>query len=910
MNIFDFRDALTTDYGEYVRSFIRVGTDDVREKVDEALDSQRLWPEPIVQLNPAFETGGYVSHLVENGDLHPTAAKVFQRDKEANDLELGQDLRLYRHQVAAIQTARSGRPYVVTTGTGSGKSLTYIIPIVDYVLRHGSGKGIKAIVVYPMNALANSQLGELKKFLGFGFNGKPPVTVARYTGQESSEQRRAILESPPDVLLTNYVMLELILTRRYEKDLVAATRDLRFLVFDELHTYRGRQGADVAMLIRRVRERMGGPELQCIGTSATMSSNGGLAERRRAVAEVATRVFGTPVLEGDIIGETLRRVTPDFDTEDAALGSLLRSSLERIDDLLALPYEAFVSDPLCSWVETEVGVERDPESGTLVRAKPRRLTGTDGLAAELAKLTGASEDVTATALRRVLLAGYEKRDPDPDGIGAPAFAFRLHQFLSRGEAVYASLRPPGERYITLSPLQRVPDEPDDVLLPLAFCRDCGHEYYTVWRSENEDGGVSYQPRSLSQMHAEDGQEPGFLYLNREDPWPADTDPALLERVPEEWLEEFHGAMRVMRSRLGDLPLATKIGSDGVERDAGEHMHYMTAPFRFCPACGVHYPGRRNDFAKLGALGAGGRATATTVLSLAAIQQLRASDLEPGAQKLLSFTDNRQDASLQAGHFNDFVQTGRMRGALYGALAHAGESGIPFVELPAAVMQALALGLGEFAQDQEWSPLRVNEAENALRDVIAYRLTLDLKRGWRITAPNLEQVGLMQVNYQHLDEVASDTNWWRGCHPALADAAPDHRHTTIRLLLDLLRRELAIHTPALTPTTQDQVRQRSFQNLKDPWALDPNERMIVAPIAVPRSARASDGQGFTLISGRSRYGQYLRRSTTFPHLPQTPHRRRDRGDHRTTARPPARLRAPRREAPPQGRHQPTRIPAPR
>ncbi len=366
MNIFDFRDALTTDYGEYVRSFIRVGTDDVREKVDEALDSQRLWPEPIVQLNPAFETGGYVTQLVENGDLHPTAAKVFQRDKESHELELGQDLRLYRHQVTAIQTARSGRPYVVTTGTGSGKSLTYIIPIVDYVLRHGSGKGIKAIVVYPMNALANSQLGELKKFLGFGFNGKPPVTVARYTGQESSEQRRAILESPPDVLLTNYVMLELILTRRYEKDLVAATRDLRFLIFDELHTYRGRQGADVAMLIRRVRERMGSPELQCIGTSATMSSDGGLAERRRAVAEVATRVFGTPVLEGDVIGETLRRVTPDFDPEDSSLGSRLRSSLERIDDLLALPYAEFAT------------VDRNRRAGRRACEADGRQRGRDG----------------------------------------------------------------------------------------------------------------------------------------------------------------------------------------------------------------------------------------------------------------------------------------------------------------------------------------------------------------------------------------------------------------------------------------------------------------------------------------------------------------------------------------------------
>jgi ATP-dependent helicase YprA (DUF1998 family) len=88
-------------------------------------------------------------------------------------------------------------------------------------------------------------------------------------------------------------MLELILTRRHEKGLVAAAKNLKYLVFDELHTYRGRQGADVAMLIRRVRERMGGDALRCIGTSATMSSGGGVEERRRAVADVASRIFDT-----------------------------------------------------------------------------------------------------------------------------------------------------------------------------------------------------------------------------------------------------------------------------------------------------------------------------------------------------------------------------------------------------------------------------------------------------------------------------------------------------------------------------------------------------------------------------------------------------------------------------------------
>jgi ATP-dependent helicase YprA (DUF1998 family) len=162
-------------------------------------------------------------------------------------------MRLHKHQSDAVKAAQFGENYVLTTGTGSGKSFAYIIPIVNHVLRRGSGKGIQAVIIYPMNALANSQVVELEKFLLYGFDGRPPVTYKRYTGQEQDEERDEIIKNPPDIILTNYVMLELIMTRPRERGLVEAMRGLQYLVLDELHTYRGRQAADVAMLVRRVR---------------------------------------------------------------------------------------------------------------------------------------------------------------------------------------------------------------------------------------------------------------------------------------------------------------------------------------------------------------------------------------------------------------------------------------------------------------------------------------------------------------------------------------------------------------------------------------------------------------------------------------------------------------------------------
>ncbi|MGH3994191.1 MAG: DEAD/DEAH box helicase, partial [Pseudonocardiaceae bacterium] len=269
------------------------------------------WPAPWLALNPAFAPGGRVDELAVRGLLHPECERIFRPKLSVEDQ--GTDpITLHQHQRDAVEVARTGASYVLTTGTGSGKSLAYIVPIVDRVLREGSGSGIKAIVVYPMNALANSQCEELAKFLTHGYGeGNEPVTFARYTGQEDDETRQQILRHPPDILLTNYVMLELVLTRPDErKSLVRAAEGLRFLVLDELHTYRGRQGADVAMLVRRVRESCRAHDtLQCIGTSATMASGDTQAAQRVEVARVASQIFGTSVAAEHVITETLVRAT-------------------------------------------------------------------------------------------------------------------------------------------------------------------------------------------------------------------------------------------------------------------------------------------------------------------------------------------------------------------------------------------------------------------------------------------------------------------------------------------------------------------------------------------------------------------------------------------------------------------------
>ena len=224
---------------------------------------------------------------------------------------------------------------------------------------------MKAIIVYPMNALANSQLGELEKFLVNGYgSGNEPVTFARYTGQEQGEERDRILRNPPDILLTNYKMLDQLLLRHEDQNLWAQSADsLQYLVLDEFHTYDGAQGTDVAMLLR-VRQ----------ACSAPKRSASARRRRWRPVVPRSTssgwwprwpRLFGAEVTPERVIGETLTRATDATAADDvhALRGAVSSSSLLNT-------YTELAASPLASWVESTFGLATDPVTGRLIRQTP------------------------------------------------------------------------------------------------------------------------------------------------------------------------------------------------------------------------------------------------------------------------------------------------------------------------------------------------------------------------------------------------------------------------------------------------------------------------------------------------------------------------------------------------------------
>ena len=860
MDVFELREQLVEEYKEYIYGFINISNPEISTYVDEQIAGGLLWPEPLIQLNPSFQPGKTINELVTQGSLHSECARIFRIQKGTTSEKT---LRLHKHQEDALKTAANDENYVLTTGTGSGKSLTYIIPIVNHVLQRGSGKGIQAIIVYPMNALANSQLDELDKFINTGYpNDQGPITFARFTGQESNERKNEIRANPPDILLTNYVMLEMLLTRPEDRrSIIRSSRDLRFLVLDELHTYRGRQGADVAMLIRRLREAVEADHLQCVGTSATLASEGTYEDQQKEIAVVASLFFGAKISPENIIGETLTRTTEERTNADPEFTARLSDIVAHPNDSFPDEYEDFIENPLTSWIESTFGVTQESGTGRLVRATPSSILGENGAAQQLSIFTGVSATTCVQSISDCLMKGYEVQNPETQ---FPVFAFRLHQFISPGDTVYTTLEPAGERHITVNYQQFKPGDRTKVLLPLAFCRECGHEYYSVRvQHESETGTMTFTPRDFWDMLRGSDDQPGYIFLAQENPWPTDPED-VIERLPDDCLELHRGEVRVRHTRRKNLPEYIRVSTEGLEDNDGQEVVFIPAPFRFCLNCGVAYSSRMwSDFPKLSGLSAGGRSTSTTILSLATYSYLRQEDsLEKKARKLLSFTDNRQDAALQSGHFNDFVETSLLRAALFQAVRKTGEAGLRYDQLTQTVVDTLDLPMELYASDPEVRFLALNETNEALRDVLGYRLYRDLQRGWRVTAPNLEQCGLLKIDYLALDEVCAAEEIWDKKHPALTSASSQTREKVARVLLDYMRRELAIQVQYLNELDQERIRQRSNQRLSAPWAIDENERLKSAAILYPRSYSVGDFRGNVFLSTRGGFGLYLNNTGAF------------------------------------------------
>jgi len=804
IDVFNLHKDIIDDYKCFVNSFINIKNECIRSVVVSEMNQGKFWPEPLIQFNPSFECGTSIQTLCDKGILHPELAHIFK------------GFSLFRHQVEAITKGSEGLDYVVTSGTGSGKSLIFLASIFDHLLKNKSSNGIRAVIVYPMNALINSQSEEIKKFkdnyekvIGKKFT----ITYAQYTGQEGKAERERIKNELPDIILTNYMMLELILTRSQEYIIRNSIyENLKHLVFDELHIYRGRQGSDVALLIRRIKAQAQ-QKISCIGTSATMVSGGNISEQKEQVAKVATKIFGADFKKDQIINESLVRC---FEYSGALpKPDELRKTIESIinpedDD------EELRKCSLAIWLENRIALFES--AGMLFRNKPMQFSE---IVSNLTLDAGIETSICEKRVRDLLLwiTHVNKRRVEADK--NTYLPYKIHHFISQTGTVYVSLDSDEKQIISLDPANHRGHGDDKIpLYPVVFSRASGHEFICVNKDYDKE---ALTPREFREIIAEEENITSGYLIPVADVWDPDTDAELL---PEAWGKfDASGKYKPQKEYRKRIPQKIYYDNKGKFSDSTPMQYegwFMPAKLLFDPTSGTIYDTKTSESTKLTRLGSEGRSTSTTILSFSVLKHLARYGFSYADQKLLSFTDNRQDAALQAGHFNDLIKVVQLRSGIYHALLSQKE--LTHANLDQAILEALNLSQEEYAKTPSSFPSGIRDNEKTLKDFLIYRALYDLRRGWRVILPNLEQCALLEIDYNNLKENCESDESWK-LIPFISSIPSNERLEIIYQVLDFFRKSYALYSEEyLTPKAIDEKSKEITEKLKAPWKLGDNEKI--------------------------------------------------------------------------------------
>lgn len=838
LDVFKMHKNIIEDYKHFVNSFININNPKIKSVVESEIGAGKFWPDPLIQFNPSFEFGETAHSLCQEGILHADMENIFK------------GYRLFKHQVEAIRKGCEGLDFMVTSGTGSGKSLTYLGTIFNYLLNNKKSKGIKAIIVYPMNALINSQHEEISKFkknyeqeTGKVF----PITFAQYTGQEDQEERELVKEDLPDIILTNYMMLELILTRSKESSIRQSIFEcLKILVFDELHTYRGRQGADVSILIRRIKAQCKGL-IQSIGTSATMISGGGIKEAKEKVADVASKIFGKKFTIDQVISEYLVRCF-NYDGR-IPVGNDLKKVLEaEIDENQS---ESLLKEFVLSiWLENVIALEE--RENILVRRKPISFKD---IVDKLSQDSGVKNDLCERKLKNLLqwISNVNSKLEEKVYTYLP---FKIHQFISQTGTVYVSLNDDDKQIITLDPTNhKVIGDKKIPIFPIVFSRTSGHEFICVSKDANEE---QLKPRDFREFFDDEDERltAGYI-IPGENVWDMDKD---IDLLPDTWGDiDSSGKFKAIKEYRDRLPQKIYYNAEGHFSDSEKldfEAWFMPAKLLFDPTSGTFFDTKTSEGTKLTRLGSEGRSTSTTILSIAALQQLDQSGFSRANQKLLSFTDNRQDAALQSGHFNDFIKVAQLRSAIYYALNQNIQ--LDHTNIARAIFDSLDLPMEEYAAHLATFPAVIRETEKVLQDYLMFRALYDLKRGWRVVLPNLEQCALLEIDYKNLKENCEHADAWKDI-PVLNNSSSEYRCEFIYQVLDYFRKSYALFSEEyLTVRAIEEKSKAIKEKLKEPWKFDENEK-INAPYFMRYDTLAPSRRRIytASIGAKSTIGKYIR-----------------------------------------------------
>ncbi|MGW5075795.1 DEAD/DEAH box helicase [Rhodococcus sp. NPDC004095] len=472
--------GIDASYKRYLKTLLAPRDPELSAAFDTAVDESTLLTKgPMLELTPPYAPGASLTDLVADGTLHRDFPLL-----ASDALPLGRPL--YRHQETAIRKVVSGRNLVVSTGTGSGKTESFMLPILNALITERAsgtlGPGVRALLLYPMNALANDQLKRLRSLLA----GMPDLTFGRYTGEteeytrdaESSFRaahpgqqrlpnellsREEMRATPPHILLTNYAMLEYLLLRPADLDLFDGDHagTWRFIALDEAHVYDGAQGAEVALLLRRLRERVGGTRpLQCIATSASLTGRTPASQGDEATT-FAHNLFDVPFeyVDGeqsrqDLVTATrqTRRDAPTWELDDEQLVTLAQSGA----NLSALAEHGEGGDPADA-------LHAERHIANLQSILSRGPVDVRGLEGQL----WPDDPDSGGKLEALVALGSKVRDT----AGNPVLSARYHMFVRATEGAYVVYTDAGPK--VLLGRHEVDPETGRAVFEFGTCQRCG-----------------------------------------------------------------------------------------------------------------------------------------------------------------------------------------------------------------------------------------------------------------------------------------------------------------------------------------------------------------------------------------------------------------------------------------------------
>lgn len=671
--LLDLARALEDSYRQYLATTFYFRDPEFRQSFTTALAAGNVMKGPYIEATPVFQRTSSLTQLVtEVTDIR--LDKGFRSAIEA-------DRPLYRHQELAIRRLLAGENVVVATGTASGKTEAFLFPILLHLYREFLSEslrpGVRALILYPMNALANDQrerLGVISRRLveagpGFRFTygqyvGDTPedaqdtfrhardvLRAAEGSGYRNSGKagltgelvfRAEMRETPPHILLTNYSMLEYLLLRPADSPLFdeGNARSWSFFVLDEAHQYRGSRGIEMAMLVRRLKERLSAGGMprppRCIATSATLV---GKDRDSTGAANFASRLFDEPFGTTGIIfsepapppkpSQTIRLEASDYAQLLAAAESPERA-LQEIGDF-ARRY-ALASDSLPAGRLLGLILRSDERANQLQTSlSDGRAVAVDVASSELFPELDARDSLVALGNLVQLIVMAEEPET-----GSPLMACRYHIFLRSLEGAFVS-------YLPKKAVQLTRGESDGIAsFEVALCRECGQHYLV--------GRKGAKLRKLEEP-VRDPSHPEFgVSFFR---------PVEMEAAVDQLFE--NQATYELCVRCGQISIdGVGCGHDSsirVVREAAPADEERADQMKECGVCGYAAGGR--DPVKEVVHGADGpnAVIATTLLQ----------ELPKDRRKILAFADGRQDAAFFAWYLESSYESVLARSLLYRAL---------------------------------------------------------------------------------------------------------------------------------------------------------------------------------------------------------------------------------------------------